>query len=208
LKKLLSIKNSSLLAILRDQTGTVQLDVFMTFLLGLLFSLVSPKADHQKPLLKRHGFQLSFLYMIVVGVGVAVGAYIIEPAWMWMYWVDPRGIPASHVIVLFGFIYPGSFMLGYLLAPYLKSAGWGWRVFAIGVGYEVILVMCTLTTRLLKVGSFDQFVQGQTVPLFSFSPLSFTTLFYELLIGLGIAIFGGIGLLLHLIRLSKEESMS
>ena len=208
MKRSWSIKNTRLSAILRDQTGTVQLDVFLTFLLGLLFALVSPKADLQKPLLTRHSFQLSFLYLLVVGVGVAVGAYVINPAWMWMYWVDPRGIPVSHLIVLFGFIYPGSFMLGYLLAPHLKAAGWGWRILAVLIGYEVIMVLATLSTRLLKVGSFDQWVQGQAVPLFSFSPLSFTPLFYELLIGLGIALIGGIGLLLHLQRLSKEESLS
>lgn len=208
MKSIWSSKESPLLAILRDQTGTVQLDVFLTFLLGLLFSLVSPAADLQKPLLKRRSFQLSFLYLLVVGVGVAVGAYVINPAWMWMYWVDPADIPVSHLIVLFGLIYPGSFLLGYLLAPHLKSVGWGWRVLAIVAGYEVILILSTLPTRLLKVGSFDQWMQGQAVPLFSFSPLAFTPLFYELLIGLGIAVFGGIGLLMHLLRLSKEESLS
>lgn len=208
MKKSWSIKNSHFLEILRDQTGTVQLDVFLTFLLGLLFSLVSPKADLEKPLLKRPSFRLSFLYLLVVGVGVAVGAYVINPAWMWMYWVDPKGIPVSHLIVLFGLIYPGSFMLGYLWAPYLKAAGWGWRVLGIVAGYEVILVLTTLPTRLLRVGTFDQWMQGQTVPLFSFTPPSFTPLFFELLIGLGIAIFGGIGLLLHLLKLSKQESLS
>ena len=206
--KVSNTKNFSLVAILRDQTGTVQLDVFLTFMLGLLFSLVSPQADLQKPLLKRHSFQLSFLYLLVVGVGVAVGAYVINPDWMWMYWVDSKVIPVSHLIVLFGFIYPGSFILGYLLAPHLKSAGWGWRVLAIVAGYEVILILFTLSSRLLQVGSFEQFIHGQTVPLFSFSPLSFTPLFYELLVGLGIAVFGGIGLLMHLLKLSKQESLS
>jgi hypothetical protein len=208
MKKSWSINNSHLWEILRDQTGTVQLDVFLTFLLGLLFSLVSPKADLEKPLLKRHSFRLSFLYLLVVGVGVAVGAYVINPAWMWMYWVDPKGIPVSHLIVLFGLIYPGSFMLGYLWAPYLNAAGWGWRVLGIVAGYEVILILFTLSNRLLQVGSFGQFVNGQTVPLFSFNPLSFTPLFYELLIGLGIAVFGGVGLLMHLLKLSKQELLS
>lgn len=191
----------SVKTILNNENGTIQLDVFLTFILGLLFSLVSPESDKNKPLLKRHSFRLSLLYLIVVGIGVAVGAYTINPAWMWMYWVDPSGIPISHMLVIFSFIYPGSFLLGYLLAPHLKSAGWEWRVLTIMVGIEAIFILATLPSRLWQVGSFDQFATGETIKLVSFSPLSFTPLCYELLIGLGLAVFGGIGLLIHLNRL-------
>jgi len=203
MKKTLSFAISRLKAILNDEAGTVQLDIILTGLLGLLFSLMAPKDDLQKPLLKRKSFNLSFLYMLISGIGVAIGAYIIEPAWMWMYWVDPRGIPVSHIVFLFACIYPGSFLLGYLAAPYLDSAGWGWRILALLVGYEVIFVICNLTTRLWQVASFDQFAKGESVPLVSFSPLSFTPLAIELTIGLGIAVTSGIALLMYLRRLSK-----
>ncbi len=203
MKKALRIVISRVKAILNDQSGTVQLDIILTGLLGLLFSLMSPKDDQQKPLFKRKSFNLSFLYRLISGVGVAVGAYIIEPAWMWMYWIDPSGIPVSHIVFLFAVIYPGSFLLGYLAAPYLEKAGWGWRVLAALVAYEVIFVIVNLTTRLWKVASFEQFAKGETVPLVSFSPFSLTPLAVELTIGLGIAVSSGVALLLYLRKLLK-----
>ncbi len=204
MKNKLSIVISRLKAILNDQSGTVQLDIILTGLLGLLFSLMAPKDDFQKPLLKRKSFNLSFLYMLISGIGVAVGAYIIEPAWMWMFWVDPKGIPVSHIVFLFALIYPGSFLLGYLVAPHLDSAGWGWRILAVLIGYEVIFVIFNLTTRLWHVASFEQFAKGETVPLVSFSPFSLTPLAIELTIGLGVAVSSGIVLLLYLRRLSNK----
>jgi hypothetical protein len=181
----------------------VQLDIILTGLLGLLFSLMSPKDEHDKPLFNRKTFRLSFLYMLISGIGVAVGAYIIEPAWMLMYWINPVCIPLSHIIFLFALIYPGSFLLGYLVAPHLDAAGWGWRVLSVLIGYEVIFVIMNLTSRLWKVASFENFAQGNTVPLVSFSPLSFTPLAIELTIGLGVAVSSGIALLLYLRKLSK-----
>jgi hypothetical protein len=191
-------------SILRDETGTVQLDIFLTFLLGLLFSLAAPKSDLKQTLLKKYSFRIGVVYLFVVGVGIAVMAYIIDPAWMWMYWVDPKGIPLSHVVVIFGLIYPGCFLLGYLLAPHLDAAGWGWRIAALVFAFEIIFIASTLQTRLWRVGSFEQFASGETVKMLTLSPVSFTTLSIGLLIGMGIAIPGLIGLLLHLHRSSDE----
>lgn len=190
-------------SLLCDQSGTFQYDIFLTFLLGLLFSMFAPQSDQQRTLLKRRSFVLGFLFNLVVGVGIAVTAYAINPDWMWMYWVDPKGIPVSHVAVIFGLTYPAWFVLGYLIAPHLDQAGWGWRVVGLVSAFEIIFIGATIH-RVWQVGTFEQFATGETVKILSISPLSFTTLSIALLIGFAVAVPTLIGLLMHLHRLSAE----
>jgi len=204
MKNTCSEKNLRLRSIFRDRTGTVQLDIFSTFLLGLLFSLDSPRQDLQKTLLKRKGFRIGFLFNLVVGVGIAVSASIINPDWMWIYWVDPKGIPASHIAVIFALLYPAWFMLGYLIAPHLDRAGWGGRIAALVPAFELVFILSTLPTRLRRVGTFEQSATGDMAMMLTLSPLSFTPLAIALIIGVAVAIPGLIGLLWYLHRSSDE----
>lgn len=173
---------------------TIQLDILLTIGLGLLFSYLAHPHYQSGPsgrsALKTPYFAYGLIYCIVMGDGVALACYLIRPAWMWMYWVDPERLPPALMVYYFG-LYPVLFTLGFLAVPEIEKlrSGLSLKIFFIdlaGVGLFIILAF----GRLWSVGTLQQYLAGAARPMIGGTPL-FCPLAVVLLGGMVLALPAG-----------------
>ena len=179
--------------------------MIVTLGIGLLFSLAAHKGVRggESVFHTRH-FRLAFAYLVVVGMSVAVICYLIEPDWMWMYWVDYRKLSLAVVACAFCF-YPVMFCLGYLMVPELEKLrpGLAWQVYY-GVNVAAMVVILVLIHRLWHVGTIEQYANGQAPGLVSLQPLRILTVGWVL--GLSTPLVGASLIWLYR-RISREADL-
>ena len=167
---------------------TIQLDTMLTSCLGLLFALWRMEADNNAPFWRDAAYRTGLKYTYLVGVGIALTAYLVNPSWMWMYWVDPRAIPWWHMAVIFVIGYPALFTLGYLIGVELEKIGFGLIGFVLW--FIVLLTVIVLTLgRLWKVSDYARY-PGSYDPLIGFSPFHVSGMALVLIIGIPVALYG------------------
>lgn len=111
----------------------------------------------------------------MLGVGIAVLCYLINPSWMWMYWVNPDAIPWWHMAGIIFLGYPAWYTLGYLIGGELEKVALGLRAFLILLATIILSIAITIH-RLWAVSTYADYHAGISKPLLSMKPLSVTLL--------------------------------
>jgi hypothetical protein len=150
---------------------TVFLDWALALGAGLLFGLAGRSEVADAPSLARtRAFRWGLLYLHVGVIAISAALYAIEPAWMWMYWVDPTTLPIVVVVLSF-LVYELCYIAGFAIARELESvrrnATWG----LVAVMFPAItLAEIAARVRLFHFGSFDEFAAGKAPLGIDFSP--------------------------------------
>lgn len=162
---------------------TIQLDMFVLFGMGLLFSIAAHKGGRPEgSVFRTRHFKLSLAFAVLVGGGIALACYIIEPDWMWMYWVNYREVPLAVVVYAFCG-YPAMFVLGYLLAPELGKLrpGFDWHVYYL-VNVVIIAICIIFIHRIWHVGTIEQYASGDAPGMIALGPFRILTVGWILLL--------------------------
>jgi hypothetical protein len=181
---------------------TIPLDMFLCFGMGLLFSIAALKGGQPEgSLFKTRHFWMSMTYMVLFTIGVVVFGYIIEPDWMWMYFLDYREVPLALEVYAFLF-YPIIFCFGYMMAPELEKVRPG---LANGVYYAVnvaiVVVILAFIKRLWHVGTLQEFMNDNAPGFITLDPPRMLLLGWLLAAGTPIA---GFSLIWLYRRISRE----
>lgn len=150
---------------------TVFLDWALALGAGLLFGLAGRGEVANAPSLARtRAFRWGLAYLHVGVIAISAALYVIEPAWMWMYWVDPSELPIVVVILSF-LVYELCYVAGFAIARELESirrnATWG----LVAIMFPAITAAEIATrVRLFHFGTFEEFHAGNAPLGIDFSP--------------------------------------
>ncbi len=156
---------------------TIPLDAVLTTTLGTAFYTAAKKhIEPDTPLLTTPYYKWGMVYNIVVGMGIAIIAYLLNPDWMWMYWVDTSRLSFGFTAYVF-LMYPTMFTMGFLMADQVEKIKKRGSFFLLIALNTVLFLFILLTLgRIWKVGTISQWDAGTTVPMigpgFSVTPLA------------------------------------
>ncbi|HEY3359491.1 MAG TPA: hypothetical protein VGQ83_39940 [Polyangia bacterium] len=128
--------------------------------------------------------------MMIFAVPASVYSYLVAPDWAWMYWLDPRPLPAAVVI-------PASVAVDVLaLVAGARLNRWAAGRFGLPGGAAVhlagVAAIGVLTavgwSQLMHVGDAQAFAAGTATPLWRVQPLF--TLFLVSGAGFGLTLAG------------------
>lgn len=168
---------------------TIQLDTLLTLGIGLFFAMWRMEREGAEPFWRQPAYGVGFAYTMMIGVGIAVVCYLVNPSWMWMYWVDPGAIPWWHMAGIFLVGYPASYTFGYLLGCELDKVNMNGTAFFNVLGLIFTAIFITFG-RLWAVADFAGFHAGRAKPMIGMSPPSITGLAVVLLIAFPLAFYG------------------
>ena len=145
--------------------ATVVIDPPSVVALGAIFTLFAARSVSAGAPLKR-----SVLIGAIVGgwMGLCFGAMALkQPAWMLVYLVDPRSLPAGVWYPLFLLVMIGSGAIGAYGAHRFIAQGRRTRAIWLAAGMLALwLVLFALTLkRYVAVGTYDEFWSGRARPL-------------------------------------------
>ncbi len=132
--------------------ATILIDPGYTLLMGILFGIAALRN-------RTRALGAGLVACALFGVGIPALFYLLCPAWMWMYTVDPAKVPAWFVVYVFA-LYFIPFLAGFAFVP---RRG-GWLLFAVCAVLELAL-MAALWDRYSVAGTFDEFHRGAALPL-------------------------------------------
>ncbi len=141
---------------------TVFLDWGLALGAGLLFGLAGRnEVASASSLFRTRAFRWGLAYLHLGVIAISVSLYVIEPAWMWMYWVDPTRLPVVVVVLAF-VLYEVCFVGGFALAAELervrRNATW---ILAGAIGVAITAAEVATRTRLFHFGTLDEFAAGR-----------------------------------------------
>jgi hypothetical protein len=141
---------------------TVFLDWGLAVGAGLLFGLAGRnEVASAVSLFRTRAFRWGLAYLHIGVIAISVALYVIEPAWMWMYWVDPTRLPIVVVVLAF-VMYEVAFVGGFALAAELervrRNATW---ILALGMFAAITAAEIATRTRLFHFGTYDEFAAGR-----------------------------------------------
>jgi hypothetical protein len=185
---------------------TIPLDILATFAIGLLFSIAAHKGGTPaKPLLRTPQFWQAFAYLMVVGVGLGLVLYLIEPDWMWMYWVDYRNVPVAFIVYVFCF-YPLMFCLGYLLVPELDKIRPGLASYLyVILNVLMVVLVIIMIHRLWHVGTIEEYKSGEAQAMITLRPFRMITIVWIMVIAMP---FIGGALIWLYVKISRESEQA
>ena len=141
---------------------TIFLDWALSFGAGLLFGMAGRgESASVGSLVRTRAFKWGVAYLHIGVIAISVTLYILEPAWMWMYWVDPTRLPV--VVIALSFLvyeicYFAAFALASEIERYRRNATW----ILTGAMFLAINVAEVATrTRLFHIGTFEEFTAGR-----------------------------------------------
>jgi hypothetical protein len=136
--------------------STLIIDPGYTLIIGALFGLRAIATFRARPLL------MGSIACALAGIGLPVIAYLKEPAWMWMYYVDPAQVPTAMVAYAFVILYVPAFFVGFYVTAHLKetSRGRAWLFFLGTLLFEGALIFF-LWDRYSVVGTMAQWQAGK-----------------------------------------------
>jgi hypothetical protein len=141
---------------------TVFLDWGLALGAGLLFGLAGRNEVASTPsLFRTRAFRWGLAYLHIGVIAISATLYVLEPAWMWMYWVDPTKLPIVVVVlafVMYEVAYIGGFALAAELERVRRNAAW---ILALGMFAAITTGEIATRTRLFHFGSFDEFAAGR-----------------------------------------------
>jgi hypothetical protein len=150
---------------------TVFLDWSLALGAGLFFGLAGRReVETSGSLIRTRAFRWGFIYLHLGVLAISLTLYAIEPAWMWMYWVDPTHLPIVVVALAF-VLYEICFVAGFALASELerwrRNATW----YIAGAMFVAINVAEIATwRRLFHFGTFAEYQAGKAVLGIDLSP--------------------------------------
>lgn len=141
---------------------TVFLDWGLALGAGLLFGLAGRnEVASAVSLFRTRAFRWGLAYLHIGVIAISAALYVMEPAWMWMYWVDPARLPVVVVVLAF-VMYEVAFIGGFALAAELervrRNATWVLAGFA---GVAITAAEVAARTRLFHFGTFHEFAAGR-----------------------------------------------
>jgi hypothetical protein len=150
---------------------TVFLDWTLALGAGLLFGLAGRGEVASSPsMTKTRAFRWGLIYLHVGVLAISLALYAIEPAWMWMYWVDPAKLPVVVVALAF-VLYEVCYVAGFAIASELerrrRNATW---ILAAGMFAAITAGEIASRVRLFHFGSFEEFAAGRAPLGLRFSP--------------------------------------
>lgn len=99
---------------------TIFLDWALCFSAGLLFGMAGRgESASTGKLMGTRAFKWGFGYLHLGIIAVSVTLYVMEPTWMWMYWVNPDVVPIGIVVISF-LMYEAAFIAGFAIASELE----------------------------------------------------------------------------------------
>jgi len=126
--------------------------------------------------------------MFVICFLAAVFCYLIAPAWMWFYFLDPKNISLAILIPAFSFYFL-LYISGYFIGLRIRSRGKYFCGLVLGFcAFFYLGFLMANFKRFWQIGTLAQFHQGQAVPLIVFHPFHFHPLGLFLFIEFLIAI--------------------
>lgn len=144
---------------------TVFLDWALAFGAGLLFGMAGRgESAAVGALVRTRAFRWGLAYLHIGVIAISVTLYVIEPAWMWMYWVDPRQMPLVVVVLAF-LLYEVCYFAGFALASEIerirRNATW-----AIAGAMFAAITAAEVTTwhRLFTFGTHTEYAAGSARP--------------------------------------------
>jgi len=151
--------------------ATVFLDWALALGAGLLFGLAGrAEVRTADSLLRTKSFRWGLIYLHFGVLAISIALYVLEPAWMWMYWVDPAKLPIVVVVLSFlvyEFCYVAGFALAAELERWRRNATWAVAIVMFGA---INAAEVATRTRLFHFGSFDEFAAGKAPLGLDFSP--------------------------------------
>ncbi|MGH2727855.1 MAG: hypothetical protein ACRDKS_12860 [Actinomycetota bacterium] len=182
---------------------TIFLDWALAFGAGLLFGMAGRgESASVGALMRTRAFKWGLAYLHLGVIAISATLYIIEPAWMWMYWVHPSSVPIVVVILSF-LVYEACFFAGFALASEIerrrRNATWwlaGSMFAAITVG-EVVS-----WRRLFHFGSFEEFAAGKAPLGIDFSPFHLEP---AMAIVLGPGLLATVAIVMIAVRLWRDD---
>jgi hypothetical protein len=122
------------------------------------------------PGFRTRAFRWGLVYLHLGVIAVSVTAYILNPDWMWMYYVNARSLPIVIVALVFA-LYEASFVAGFLIGPALERARRGLGIaVAIVAGIGITIAEMASRGRLGHFGTFEEFRNGTAKQGLKFSP--------------------------------------
>ena len=140
---------------------TIFLDWALAFGAGLLFGMAGRgESAAVGSLTRTRAFRWGLAYLHLGVIAISVALYLMEPAWMWMYWVDPERVPVVVVALSF-LLYEVCFFGGFSLASEIerqrRNATWA----IAGVMFAAITAAeISAWRRLFHFGSLEEFNAG------------------------------------------------
>lgn len=140
---------------------TIFLDWALSFGAGLLFGMAGRgESASVGALMRTRAFKWGLAYLHIGIIAISAALYVIEPDWMWMYWVDSAGLPVVVVVLSF-LMYEAAFFAGFALASEIerqrRNATWALA----GAMFAAITLVEVLTwRRLFHFGSFAEYHAG------------------------------------------------
>ena len=139
-------------------------------------------------------FLAGLAFHFVLAFGVALACFLLQPAWMFMYFTDPRIVPTAIVVYIFAG-YFAMYVLGFLSVRAMREVD---RRLPWGAFFSVLaLIFCFIGLtfhRLWYVGDFPAYVTGVA------KALPGTSLFWILLVAMPLAVVGLVAVVLALRR--------
>lgn len=146
---------------------TVQLDIPVMFLIGLVIAGVAAKQikAEQPGILSRYVLAAT-AYAAWFGLTVAY-FYFQYTGWMWSYWVDPATLPLVPSFLLFWAWLALAGFCGAVVGQELLKAHQGWLAVGLGLfalGTWAALFQFTYDAY-MHVGTYGDYLAGQAQPL-------------------------------------------
>jgi hypothetical protein len=140
---------------------TIFLDWALAFGAGLLFGMAGRgESAAVGSLMRTRAFKWGLAYLHLGVIAISASLYVIEPAWMWMYWVDPVRVPIVVVVLSF-LLYEVCYFAGFALASEIERARRN-ATWAIAGAMFAAITAAEIATwrRLFHFGSFEEFNAG------------------------------------------------
>ena len=136
----------------------------MLLFLGILFGALSPTESWWRSRAFKAGAATALVFTFV-----AFASYVVAPAWMWMYFLDPSDVAWALPGIAAG--YAVTFLTGFAAAIGLKPLGTKFiaGAAALMVAGEILVIAITWS-RYHQVGTRAQWLSGDAHELFSVSP--------------------------------------
>jgi hypothetical protein len=141
---------------------TIFLDWGLALGAGLLFGMAGRgESAAVGALVRTRAFKWGLGYLHVGVIAISVTLYAIEPDWMWMYYVDPAGLPLVTVAICF-FLYEVCYFAGFALASELERIRRNVTWAVVGVMFVAITAAEVVSRdRLFRFADSPAFAAGR-----------------------------------------------
>jgi hypothetical protein len=183
--------------------ATIFLDWALALGAGLLFGLAGRgEILTASSLASTRAFRWGLAYLHIGVIAISAALYAIEPAWMWMYWVDPGRLPIVVVGLAF-VLYEACFLAGFALAAEIerrkRNATW---IIAGAMFVAITAAEVATRVRLFHFGTFDEFAAGRAPLGIDLNPFRLEP---AMAIMLGPGMLATVAIVFLLLRLSRLD---